>query len=220
MVIQLQGMSTLYPLPTIDNKMHDADKLIGVAVSRDVKEVVNALPLEYISSSAPDDKPRILGYYTSQLISQDYETRYATAPLPSSDYVVRTGARDAARIITSYLNMVPHSLSFEQALKIAQNPETLHTIALAAMRPSEGDNGLSSLIAGHSPSIIPTPDYTAITAVPSLLPRADGCPEAGDQNTLEVKPTPLFVRFSEWAGELALRSLHYADQTKHTTVIT
>lgn len=202
-------MTMVYAVPTTGQKLRDAEKFVGLTVSHAPQDVAKELPVERIKATPPNNWSSQLGFYTSLLIAQSYVERYGTDPLAGSDFVLRTGVRDAADTIGKKLEKVPHALSLDQALTIARDPRTIDTIALEAMRPSEGENGLRAIWETRSELIHLTDDYSAIIADPDLLPQPGGCPAAGDAETLTVNPTPLFRHFAQWSGELALRALHY-----------
>lgn len=185
-------------------KLQDAERLLGFTVKQDIGELVATLP-------GPDviTTPRILGFYTSYLMTGEYDASHSTPTLPSSEGVLKTGVRDAAQYITDSLEMIPHPLTYEQALRLAKHPDSIQSIAVLAMRPEDGEEGLAFLLDHPNVAIRLTEDYSAIHTGLGIEARSGGCPAAGNSTSLEIKPTRLFRHFAEWSEELALRTLHY-----------
>lgn len=142
-------------------------------------------------------------------MTKAYDETHSMPALPSSEAVLKTGVRDAAQYITDSLEMIPHDLTYEQALRLAKHPDSIQSIAVLAMRPEDGEEGLAFLLEHPNVAIRLSDDYSAIHTSTAIGPRSGGCPAAGNSNTLEVKPSRLFRRFAEWSEELALQTLHY-----------
>lgn len=180
-------------------------KLFGFAISKNPQDIYKAvrgrIPNETIT-------PELLGYTTSQVVSDAYEEQTQTDNLDHNIQAADTltllsaGVGDTYIILKNEFNQQP-TLSQEQAQVIAANPRTARTIAQLALRDQDD---LRALLNEHRVRPAYFIDETNNFIVPHdsrAAPQRYGCPFAGREGI--VAPAPLFTRFIEWSGLIAVQ---------------
>ncbi len=191
-------------------KLAESSKLMAFAVKR--------VPVaELVSGARKQNNRSLLGYFAFNAVVDRYEDEFGSPAPARNNAIFADGVRDAAYFIEGALERIPHPLSFDQALNIFKQPTTIETLALMAMHGYKKDDELRNrtsihtLLAQPGNAYMPNDDYTAIIPGAHVKPEPDGCPAAGDYETMTVNPLPVFRQFAVWSGELALRTFHYLD---------
>jgi hypothetical protein len=183
--------------------LRESNQLIGFAVNRvPVSDLIEGARKERNGSG--------LGDYAFYAVLRRYSKEIGPPPA-SRNIVFSSGVRNAADYIKGALGKIPHELSFDEALSIFRQPTTIETLALMAMHGNHDKDNIDKLLSEPGHAYMPNLDYTAIIPSAHVTPGPDGCPAAGDYETMTVKPSPLFRKFAVWSGELALRAFHYLD---------